>query len=248
MIEVGGVSLLVALAAGLLSCLSPCALPMVPTYLGYLSGATVTKTDSGVALSTPRAQVFYHALGFVAGFSVMFIAIGASVGLVGWVLRDNLSLLGKIGGGLMILFGLHLSGIVEIPAFLTERRLGYGATGTASYGRSILVGTAYAIGWTPCIGPTLGAILTLAAGSGSVAQGTLLLAVYSFGMAIPFLAIGLAFTSVHRFYLRLGPYLRFISFLSGLLLIAVGILVFTGSLVQINRYFGFGPGGLSGSL
>jgi cytochrome c-type biogenesis protein len=248
MIEVGGVSLLVALAAGLLSCLSPCALPMVPTYLGYLSGATVTKTDSGVALSKPRAQVFYHALGFVAGFSVVFIAIGASVGLIGWVLRDNLSLLGKIGGSLMIVFGLHLSGILEIPAFLRERRLSYEASEAAGYGRSVLVGTAYAIGWTPCIGPTLGAILTLAAASGSVAQGTLLLAVYSLGMAIPFLVIGLAFTSVHRFYLRLGPYLGVMSFLSGLLLIAVGILVFTGSLVQINRYFGFGPGGLSGSL
>lgn len=109
--EIGGISVTIAFAAGLLSCLSPCVLPMVPTYLGYLSGAAVTSPPS----NGPRLLVFYHAPGFVAGFTAIFIAIGASVGLVGWILRDNLDLLGKIAGSFMILFGLHLSGILQIP-------------------------------------------------------------------------------------------------------------------------------------
>ena len=246
--EVGGVSLTIAFAAGLLSCLSPCALPMVPTYLGYLSGATLSPARSTSGVGPPRLFVFYHALGFVAGFSLVFIAIGASVGLVGWVLRDNLDLLGKIAGSLMILLGLHLSGILQIPWLDRERRLEYQPLATVGYARSFLVGSGYAVGWTPCIGPTLGAILTLAAASGTVLQGSTLLGVYSLGMAVPFLAMGLAFNAIHGFYRRLGPYLGVISLISGLLLIVVGILVFTGSLPAINRYFGFGPGGLSGNL
>jgi cytochrome c-type biogenesis protein len=246
--EFSGISLTVALAAGLLSCLSPCALPMVPTYLGYLSGATVSVNGGDASLSSPRRVVIYHALGFIGGFSLFFIAIGASVGLVGWVVRDNLDLLGKIAGSLMIVFGLHISGIVEVPAFFRERRIGFEPGGKASYARSVLVGAGYAVGWIPCIGPTLGAILTLAAASGTVLEGSLLLGFYSLGMALPFLAMALAFNAVHRFYRRLGPYLGMISFLSGLMLIGVGILVFTGSLPALNRYFGFGPGGLSGSL
>ena len=242
--EIGGISLTIAFAAGLLSCLSPCVLPMVPTYLGYLSGAAVTSPPS----NGTRFLVFYHALGFVAGFTAIFIAIGASVGLVGWVLRDNLDLLGKIAGSLMILFGLHLSGVLQIPWFQREKHVDYEPQATVGYARSFLVGSAYAVGWTPCIGPTLGAILTLAATSGTVLQGSTLLGFYSLGMAVPFLAMGLAFNAVHRFYQRLGPYLGAISFVSGLLMIAVGVLVYTGSLVKINRFFGFGPGGLSGTL
>ncbi|HUF52999.1 MAG TPA: cytochrome c biogenesis CcdA family protein [Dehalococcoidia bacterium] len=248
--EIAGVSLTIAFAAGLLSCLSPCALPMVPTYLGYLSGVPSPggSQDAPREGAGPRLTIFYHALGFVAGFTLVFIAIGASVGLIGWFLRDNLDLLGKIAGVLMIFFGLQVSGILQIPWFERERRLSFEFPRSLAYARSILVGSAYAIGWTPCIGPTLGVILTLAAAEGSVLQGSALLGFYSLGMAVPFLAMGLAFNSVHRFYRRLGPFLGVIQIFSGTLLIVVGILVYTGSLAQINQYFGFGPGGLSGSL
>lgn len=242
--EIGGISLTIAFAAGLLSCLSPCVLPMVPTYLGYLSGAAVGPTPE----SNPRFAVLYHAVGFIAGFTVIFMIIGASVGLVGWILRDNLDLLGKIAGSLMIIFGLHLSGILQIPWFQREKRLAYEPSSAIGYARSFMVGSAYAVGWSPCIGPTLGVVLTLAAASGTVLQGTALLGFYSLGMAVPFLAMAMAFHAVHRFYQRLGPYLGAISFASGVLLIAVGVLVYTGSLVTINRFFGFGPGGLSGTL
>jgi len=242
--EIGGVSLTIAFAAGLLSCLSPCALPMVPTYLGYLSGAAVP-VGAGNA---QRRSVFYHAVGFIAGFTAVFIVIGASVGVIGWILRDNLDLLEKIAGSLMILFGLHLSGVLNIPWMQREARLGYEPAAVVGYGRSFLVGGGYAVGWSPCIGPTLGSILTLAAASGTAWQGTALLAFYSLGMALPFLALALAFNSVQGFYRRLGPYLGIISVVSGALLIVVGILVYTGSLVNLNQYFGFGPGGLSGTL
>lgn len=242
--EIAGVSLAIAFAAGLLSCVSPCVLPMVPTYVGYLGGAAATSPSTNGA----RLQVFYHSLGFVAGFTLVFMAVGASVGLVGWILRDNLDLLGKIAGGFMILFGLHLSGILKIPWFQRERRVDYEPASSLGYARSFLVGSAYAVGWSPCIGPTLGAILTLAAASGTVFQGTVLLGFYGLGMAVPFLAMGLAFNAVHGFYRRLGPYLGVVSCVSGVLLIAVGVLVYTGSLVTINQYFGFGPGGLSGEL
>ena len=242
--EIGGVSLTIAFAAGLLSCLSPCALPMVPTYIGYLSGSAA----AGEPGSGPRLTVLYHALGFMGGFMLVFVAIGASVGMVGWILRDNLDLLQKAAGVVMIAFGLHLSGVLQIPWLEREVRSGYDPAGGIGYTRSFLVGSAYAIGWSPCIGPTLGAILTLAAASGTAWEGTALLTVYSLGMALPFLAIAVAFNSVHRFYRRLGPYLGTISFASGVLLIVVGVLVYTGSLAELNRYFGFGPGGLSGSL
>lgn len=244
MIEIGGVSLTIAFAAGLLSCLSPCALPMVPTYLGYLSGAAVSAESEG----RTRWRVFYHAVGFIAGFTAIFIAIGASVGLIGWVLRDNLDLLQKGAGILMIVFGLHLSGVLQLPWLEREMRVGYEPPAAVSYGRSFAVGGAYAIGWSPCIGPTLGAILTLAAASGTALEGLALLAFYSLGMSVPFLAMGLAFNAVRGFYRRLGPYLGAISVFSGALLIVVGILVYTDSLVSINQYFGFGPGGLSSDL
>lgn len=142
--EIGGVSLAIAFAAGLLSCLSPCALPMVPTYVGYLGGATAT-----ASADRHRWMLFLHAVAFMAGFTAIFVAIGASVGLIGWVLRDNLDLLQKGAGILMIAFGLHLSGVLQIPGFEREARLDYNPVGRVGYVRSALVGSAYAIGWTP---------------------------------------------------------------------------------------------------
>lgn len=244
MFEIAGISLAIAFAAGLLSCLSPCVLPMVPTYISYLSGTALSSTNGNVT----RLFVFNHAMAFVAGFTAVFMAVGASVGLVGWVLRDNLDVLGKIAGITMILFGLHLSGILNIPWLERRRQMDYEPLRSVGYVRSFLIGSAYGVGWTPCIGPTLGAILGLAATSATVLQGTTLLVFYSAGLAIPFLAMGIAFNSTQHFFKMLRPTMGLINFISGVLLIVVGVLVFTGSLVQINRFFGFGPGGVSGIL
>ncbi len=260
-LDIGGVSVLVAFAAGLLSCASPCVLPLVPAYLGYLTGASAESTAVAGAVSggpgaavavAPRTEVrlpspFLHAVAFVLGFSLIFIAFGASIGLIGLVfsderffLRDQRDIILKVAGGALIVMGLHLSGVITIPFLQQERRLNVKAGGRVGYARSFLVGSTFSAGWSPCIGPTLGGVLTLSAVSATVWQGVLLLAVYSAGLAIPFLAMGLAFNSVRPLYDRAKRYVGIVNYVSGALLIVVGILIFTNSLINLNSLFNFG--------
>ncbi len=263
--EVGGVSIFVAFAAGLLSCASPCVLPLVPAYLGYLTGAAVDSTTpapvaagagpgaasiamgggppAGVAGPSP----FLHAVAFVSGFSLVFIAFGASIGLLGFflggnefVIRDQQDTILKVAGGALIIMGLHLSGVITIPFLEQERRINIKGGDRAGYARSFVVGSSFSAGWSPCIGPTLGAVLTLSAASASVWQGVVLLAVYSAGLAVPFLAMGLAFNTLKPAYAWLKRYMGVVNYVSGALLIIVGILVFTDSLVNLNSMFNFG--------
>jgi cytochrome c-type biogenesis protein len=241
--EVGGVGLLVAFAAGLLSCASPCVLPLVPAYLGYLTGASspaVSASGPGAAaIVAPRAapSPFFHALSFVGGFSLVFVVLGTSIGVIGFLLRDHEDVLAKGAGVLLIILGLHLSGVITIPFLEEERRWQYSPTRRLGYARSFLVGSAFSVGWTPCVGPTLGAILALAATSSTVWQGGLLLVIYSFGLAIPFLAMGLAFNATRGIYERIRPFMGVVNVISGALIIIVGILIFTGSLISLNRFF-----------
>jgi len=263
--EVGGVSILVAFAAGLLSCASPCVLPLVPAYLGYLTGAAIDSTTpapvaagagpgaasiamgggppAGVAGPSP----FLHAVAFVSGFSLVFIAFGASIGLLGFflggnefVIRDQQDTILKVAGGALIIMGLHLSGVITIPFLEQERRINIKGGDRAGYARSFVVGSSFSAGWSPCIGPTLGAVLTLSAASASVWQGVVLLAVYSAGLAVPFLAMGLAFNTLKPAYAWLKRYMGVVNYVSGALLIIVGILVFTDSLINLNSMFNFG--------
>jgi cytochrome c-type biogenesis protein len=263
--EVGGVSILVAFAAGLLSCVSPCVLPLVPAYLGYLTGAAIDSTarapvaagagpgaasialgggpPTGVAVPSP----FLHAVAFVSGFSLVFIIFGASIGLLGFfldgnefVIRDQQDTILKVAGGALIIMGLHLSGVITIPFLDQERRINIKGGDRAGYARSFVVGSSFSAGWSPCIGPTLGAVLTLSAASASVWQGVVLLAVYSAGLAVPFLAMGLAFNTLKPAYAWLKRYMGVVNYVSGALLIVVGILVFTDSLINLNSMFNFG--------
>jgi cytochrome c-type biogenesis protein len=242
--EVGGVGLFVAFAAGLLSCASPCVLPLVPAYLGYLTGAAspaVPASGPGaVAVAVgPRAtpSPFFHALSFVSGFSLVFVILGTSIGVVGFLLRDHEDVLAKSAGVLLIILGLHLSGVITIPSLEEERRWQYSPTRRLGYTRSFLVGSAFSVGWTPCVGPTLGAILALAATSSTVWQGGLLLVIYSFGLAIPFLAMGLAFNATRGVYERIRPFMGVVNLVSGVLIIIVGILIFTERLIDLNQFF-----------
>jgi len=263
--EVGGVSIFVAFAAGLLSCASPCVLPLVPAYLGYLTGAAIDSTApapvaagagpgaASIALGGgPPAGVagpspFLHAVAFVSGFSLVFIAFGASIGLLGFflggnefVIRDQQDTILKVAGGALIIMGLHLSGVITIPFLEQERRINIKGGDRAGYARSFVVGSSFSAGWSPCIGPTLGAVLTLSAASASVWQGVVLLAVYSAGLAVPFLAMGLAFNTLKPAYAWLKRYMGVVNYVSGALLIIVGILVFTDSLINLNSMFNFG--------
>ena len=219
-IEVGGISVFVAFAAGLLSIASPCLLPLIPAYLGYLTGASMDGTASqeaamgqassqtsgssgsgAVAALTmsgshaPRLRraapsPFLHSLSFVSGFSVVFIVFGVSLGILGFFLRDHQDLILKVAGVLLIILGLHLANVITIPFLETERRLDVSGGTKVGYARSFFVGSAFSAGWSPCIGPTLGAILALAVSSGTVLQAGILLLAYSVGLAIPFLAMG----------------------------------------------------------
>ncbi len=260
-LEIGGVSIFLAFAAGLLSCLSPCVLPLVPAYLGYLTGASVEAGD-GRAMVVKQATVsggagggtatlvaaptssspspFLHAASFVSGFSLVFVLLGVSLGVLGYFLRDHQEIILKVSGTLLIVMGLHLSGIITIPFVERERRVDAGDGAKIGYARSFVVGSTFSAGWSPCIGPTLGAILGLAVSSGTVAESGVLLLVYSAGLSVPFLALGLAYNSVKPLYQRAKRYVGVVNYLSGAMLIVVGILIFTDSLVNFNSLFDWG--------
>jgi cytochrome c-type biogenesis protein len=258
-LEIGGVSIFLAFAAGLLSCLSPCVLPLVPAYLGYLTGASletapsrtvavqqaVTGGGGGTTTLTAPSQAatpspFLHAVSFVSGFSLVFVAFGVSLGVLGYFLRDHQEIILKISGTLLIVMGLHLSGVITIPFLERERRVDAPAGSRIGYARSFVVGSTFSAGWSPCIGPTLGAILGLAVSSGTVAEAGVLLLIYSAGLSIPFLAMGLTYNSVKPLYQRIKRYSGVINYVSGAMLIVVGILVFTDSLINFNSLFNFG--------
>jgi cytochrome c-type biogenesis protein len=252
--DVGGVSIFVAFAAGLLSVASPCVLPLVPAYLGYLTGAAlegaagattvaVGAGAGGVAVARPRLQMnspFMHSVAFVGGFTVVFVVFGASLGLVGYVLKDNQEIILKVAGAMLIVMGLHLAGVITIPFLDQERRLEVDGGAKVGFARSFVVGAAFSAGWSPCIGPTLASIFALAVSSSTALKASVLLFAYSAGLSIPFLAMGLAYNSVQPLYNKIKRYTGVMYYLSGALLIIIGILVFTDSVANLNSSFDFG--------
>lgn len=233
-------------------------MPLVPAYLGYLTGTALEGTPANegvtanvsagggaaVAAVRPAAATpspFLHSVAFVAGFSTIFVLFGISIGVVGWVLKDNQDIILKVSGGMLIVMGLHLAGVITIPFLEQERRIDAGRGTNVGYARSFLVGCAFSAGWSPCIGPTLGAIFALAISSGTVAQGGVLLAFYSLGLSVPFLAMGLAYNGMKPIYTYIKKYVWLINYLSGAMLIIIGILIFTDSLINLNSTFDFWP-------
>jgi cytochrome c-type biogenesis protein len=231
---------LVAFSAGLLSFVSPCVLPLVPAYIGNLAGVGAS---AGSINEIDRRRTFSHAVAYVLGFGVVFTALGASSALIGSFLQDNLDTLQQIAGVALIILGLHMTGIIRIPALYRTVGFDAGAGRKVGYTRSFLVGSAFAIGWVPCIGPILGGILTLAGTSASVWTGTYLLMFYSLGLGIPFLLTGLAVSDASAFFRKIGPALPVVEIISGALLIFLGALIFLDEVTQINQYFDlFGVG------
>ncbi len=260
-----------AFAAGLLSFLSPCVLPLVPAYLAHMTG---TATGSGGIAG--RRETVTHAAIFVLGFTAVFSFIGASVGLIGalisedssYAVRDQLPLMGKVAGVFLIVMGLNLVGVIRIPWLYRTYSLdaiggpatvavsgGAGGSATVAMGgggplpglhylKSAGVGAAFAVGWTPCIGPVLGAILTLSASTSDVAQGGYLLLVYSLGLGVPFIVTGIAVVPVTAFLRRYRSLMPVVEIVTGVLVIFVGALMFLDELTIFNRYFDFF--GLSG--
>lgn len=217
---------LVALLAGLLSFLSPCVLPLVPSYLGFLTGMTLEE------MTDQRRWAVLHALMFIAGFSLVFIALGATVTALGATLAYHKATVARIGGGLIILFGIYATGVFRVSFFERERRVHLDRKPVGFLG-SLLVGMAFAAGWTPCLGPVLGGILGLAGTSGELGKGIVLLAAYSLGLAIPFLLAALAVDRFRLWFTRFRRWLPWVQRASGVLLIIVGILLVTGEFTRL---------------
>lgn len=233
----GSVSIAAAFTAGLVSFLSPCVLPLVPGYISMVSGASVDQLQSE---GNPKVlgKVLLHSILFILGFSVVFISLGASATWIGQAMMSNMPLLGKIAGVVIIIFGLHLTGLLKIPLLYRDKRF-HNAGKPATAAGAFLIGFAFAFGWTPCIGPILAAILSLAASQETISAGIMLLALYSLGLAVPFLLTSLGINKFLKFYNRFRVHLHTVEVFSGVVLIVLGTMIFTNQFTRIASYFAF---------
>jgi len=235
------VSIAVAFLAGIVSFASPCCLPLVPVYVTYMVGTTPPGSPMA------RRVAFKQALAFVLGFTVVFVALWASVGLVGYLLRDYVGILRQVGGAVLIVMGLHVAGVIRISALYrqvtvpTGRLVGKSATGDGtmmvlapSYVRSSLLGVAFAAGWTPCVGPILGGIIGLASLNSSVGQGTVLLIAYAMGLGIPFVLVAVGATTANQRLVWFRTHEAGVSLVTGATLILVGFLMITNLFVKLS--------------
>ena len=247
------VSLFGAFIAGVLSFISPCVLPLIPGYLSFISGvsleemrgmpvaaggggAAVTAGVGDTALNdAAKRQVVVTSLFFILGFSLVFVALGASATVLGQFLMDRLTVLGKIAGVLLVIFGLHTMGVFKINWLLQEKRVHMQSKPAGMVG-AMIVGISFAFGWTPCIGPILSAILLVAAQQESVNQGIILLSIYSLGLAIPFLLTALAINQFFVAFSKIRRHYHTIEIVSGLLMIVIGVLIFTNRFTIIAQW------------
>lgn len=232
--EVQGVGLAVAFAAGLLSFLSPCVLPLIPSYVTFITGMSLDElTDAEGERERVRRAVLVHGMLFVLGFTIVFVILGASATFLGSLFAYASRWVERVGGVLLIAFGLYLLGALRLPGAGREWRVHLGDKPLGYLG-TVLVGVTFGAGWTPCIGPVLGGILTLAATSGSVGGGVALLLVYSAGLAVPFLLAALLLQRFLGSMRRIGPWLPWVSRISGILLLVLGVLMLTGSFTTLT--------------
>ena len=229
------VNIFVAFAAGIFSFLSPCVLPLIPSYLSFVSGVSLDEMRSDEACGRVRSRVVLNSMAFIIGFSLVFISLGASASFLGSLFLDYRNLIRITGGFFILLVGLYLVGLFKISAL--ERYLQFNLKDKpAGYLGSVLVGITFAVAWTPCVGPILGAILALAGTSGEVGRGTLLLTTYAAGLALPFFLSALAINSFFQFSQRLHRYIQAIHVMGGILLIIMGILLLTDYMTFLNAY------------
>lgn len=239
------VTLITAFIAGIISFISPCVLPIVPGYLSFISGVSLQELKGDVDLDEAkrrslRRRVTLNSLLFVLGFSVVFVAMGASATYIGRWFAENRVLLARVAGVIIIIFGLHTMGITPIKWLNYEKRFHANRKPMGLAG-SFAIGLAFAFGWSPCIGPILAGVLAMAATQETVAQGVVLLSVYSLGLGLPFLGASLALNRFLNVFSRVKKHMRLVEIVAGVLLIAVGVLVATDSLQALSRYFTFLP-------
>ncbi|MBP1634310.1 MAG: Cytochrome biosis protein transrane region [Acidobacteria bacterium] len=241
-------SLLVAFVAGVLSFISPCVLPLIPGYISFISGATLeqmrgrapgapAQAGAGVAAAAASGtsrRVLATSLAFVLGFSLVFVAFGATASAIGQLLGSHKAKIAYLAGALLIVLGLHMTGVFRI-GFLDYEKRAQASKRPAGLLGAGLVGVAFAFGWTPCIGPILGGILTIAGSQESVAQGVLLLAAYSLGLGVPFLLTAAAINKFFAAFARIRRHYRAIEVVSGVLLIGIGVLMLLNRMTAITN-------------
>lgn len=222
-----------ALLAGFLSFVSPCVLPLIPAYISFISGVSLEELTSSESKAEATRKVAINSIFFVIGFSLVFIALGASASFVGQFIASNKGLLEKIAAVIIIIFGIHLTGIFRIKWLDYEKKVDVKRKPMGVIG-AFIMGLAFSFGWTPCIGPILGAILAMAAVQETIRQGMLLLVVYSLGLGIPFILSGIFINWFFSAFRKIRRYFRLIEILSGVLLILIGVFIFAGQLGRLS--------------
>ena len=229
------ISMFAAFTAGLLSFVSPCVLPLVPSYISYITGLSVDQLADAGERQRFRKTIVLNSLLFIGGFSAVFIAFGASASLIGQLLITYQEHIRRFGGILIIVFGLYLLGVLNLSFLTTEKRLHFRSR-PAGYLGSILIGVAFAAGWTPCVGPVLGTILLYASTTDALADGVLLLGSYSLGLGVPLFATALGVDRFLSYFKQIRGYLWGVSTVSGVLLVVVGVLIYANSLTIITSF------------
>jgi cytochrome c-type biogenesis protein len=231
------VSIFVAFTAGLISFLSPCILPMIPSYLAFITGISLEELSQDQNLKKVRKSVITNSLLFIMGFSILFIAMGASATFIGKFLARNIRWFEIIGGSLVVILGLHFAGLFKLKFLEREKKFHLNKKPLGALG-TVLVGMAFGAGWTPCVGPILGSILTMAAATQDVAKGIILLVSYSVGLGIPFLLTGFLIHKFFEYFKTIRKYFRVITLVGGILLVFIGLLLITGYFTTISSFLG----------
>jgi cytochrome c-type biogenesis protein len=246
------VTLFAAFGAGILSFISPCVLPLIPGYLSYISGLSLDDmrgtpvaagtgigTGAGVAVAAPpgaRRQVILASLAFILGFTIVFVALGASASAIGRYVMSRIDILAKVAGAIVIIFGLHTMGVLRIEWLYQEKRVQTSQQRPESFIGAALVGMAFAFGWTPCLGPILAGILAVAAAQDTVSDGVRLLFAYSLGLGVPFFATALAMNHFFAAFAKIRRHYHKVELVSGALLVAIGVLIFTDRFAIIVQW------------
>jgi len=230
------ITVISAFIAGLLSFLSPCVLPLIPSYITYITGLSFADLQAENPSGKVRRQIIIHSLLFIAGFTFVFILLGASATFVGGFLQEHMKLIRRVGGVLIVLFGVHLTGLIPIQLLLGEKRMTI-HNKPAGYAGSFLVGVAFSAGWTPCIGPILASILMVAATEETLYHGIFLLLAYSMGLAIPFFLSALAMHQFLVVFNRFKKHIRLFEIFTGGFLIIIGIMVYGNYLTKLSAIF-----------
>ncbi len=233
--QAANITYISAFVAGLLSFLSPCVLPLIPSYITYITGLSFADLQAEHPTHKIRQQTMLHSLAFILGFTAVFILLGASATLLGGFLFQYQDVVRKVGGVLIIIFGIHVTGLFNLGILLGEKRLNIHRK-PAGYLGTFLVGIGFAAGWTPCIGPILSSILMIAATERTIYRGITLLLTYSMGLAIPFFLSAVALHQFLVFFNRFKKYIRIFEIVTGVFLIIIGVLIFSDYFTMLTRF------------